>query len=214
METIFLNYTNNPKAINSAVNLLKNGNVGIFPTDTVYGIGCDALNIDAIENLYRYKKRSLDKPINILVSNIDMLKKLVTNINPIEEKLIKNFWPGDLTIIFDKSEIVPDILTSGLSTVGIRIPNNKVCLDMINSFDCGIATSSANISDAEPSNEIDKISESFINKVSFILYEEKLNTEIPSTIVRVENNEIKILRLGSITKNDILNCFGGNINVR
>ena len=188
--------------------------MGIFPTDTVYGIGCDSLNIQAINDLYGIKNRNLNKPINILVSNVDMVKKYVKNINEIEYILIEKFWPGSLTIIFDKSDIVPDILTSGISTVGIRMPNNEICIDLINKLGVPIATSSANISDEAPAIEIDsKLINDFNDKVNFIIDTGKTNGK-PSTIVRVENNEIKILREGHITKNEILKCFGGNINVR
>lgn len=193
---------------------LKSGNIGIFPTDTVYGIGCDSLNINAIQNLYNVKKRALNKPINILVSDINMVKKLVKDINKIEEKLIENFWPGSLTIVFNKSNIVPDLLTSNLDTVGIRMPNNKLCLELIKTVGKPVATSSANLSDESPTSDLTNFLKDFNDKVSFIIHNEDLNKNIPSTIVRVENNEIKILREGIITIKDIQNCFGGNINVR
>ena len=143
-----------------------------------------------------------------------MIYEYVQSINPIEQKLIDTFWPGALTIIFDKNTIVPDILTSGLSTVGIRIPNNKVCLELIDRFGRPLATSSANISDRDPAFSInDIIKKDFNNNVDFIIDSGETN-KLPSTIVRVENNEIIILRNGSITKSDIKKCFGGNINVR
>lgn len=196
------------------VNELRKGSVGIFPTDTVYGIGCDALNTKALNSLYESKQRSFDKPICILVSNMDMLKKFTNSINNIEQKLIENFWPGALTIIFDKSDIIPSALNSGLSTIGVRMPNNKACLDLINKFGSAIATSSANISNRQPANSIEDFIKDFAGKVSFILDGGKIKNKIPSTIVRVENNEIQILREGSISKSDIVKCFGGNINVR
>ena len=193
---------------------IKKGNIGIFPTDTVYGIGCDALNISSIQNLFSIKNRNLNKPINVLVSNLDMLKNLIYEINPIEEKLIKNYWPGDLTIIFNKSNIVPDILTSGLDTIGVRMPNNKICLELIEKFGSPIATSSANLADESPDSNINNLLSDFNNKVSFIIDTGILDKNLPSTIVKVENNEIKILRQGDISVEDIKKCFGGNINVR
>lgn len=143
-----------------------------------------------------------------------MVKKLVKDINEIEEKLIENFWPGSLTIVFNKSNIVPDLLTSNLDTVGIRMPNNKLCLELIKAVGKPVATSSANLSDESPTSDLNTLLKDFNDNVSFIIHSEDLSKNIPSTIVKVENNEIKILREGIITIKDIQNCFGGNINVR
>ena len=143
-----------------------------------------------------------------------MINNFVKNINPIEKKLIKTFWPGSLTIVFDKTNLVPDILTSNLSTVGIRMPNNKICLELIKQFGSPLATTSANLSDEPPALSItDSIKQDFNTTTDFIIDSGKIDG-VPSTIVRVDNNEIIILRTGSITKSDIQKCFGGNINVR
>jgi len=172
MNTKYFNFKdsyNNDDLI-SCANEFKNGNIGIFPTDTVYGIGCDCFNTNGIDNLYKVKLRNYNKPINVLVSNIEMVKKLVKNINPIEQKLMETFWPGSLTIVFNKSKIIPDLLTSNLNTVGIRMPNNKICLDLIKKLGCPIATSSANIADESPAICVnDKLITDFNNKVSFII---------------------------------------------
>lgn len=196
---------------NLIINELRKGSVGVFPTDTVYGIGCDALNLQALERLYNIKQRPLNKPINILVSNIDMVNKFVKCINPIEQKLIEKFWPGDLTIIFNKSDIVPDLLTSNLDTIGIRMPNNKVCLDIIDKLGNPIAMSSANISNESPDTNIENLLSDFNNKVSFIINSGDLKDGTPSTIVKVENNNIKLIREGKISIDDINKCIGGNI---
>lgn len=204
------------ESIKYAVNSLKAGNVGIFPTDTVYGIGCDALNPKALKKLYEAKHRNLNNPINILVPNIKVANKFVSSINPIEKQLIKNFWPGPLTIIFKKSSIVPDILNSNLDTIGIRMPQNKVCLDLLYKFGSAIATSSANISKMDPYICINnELINDFKNNTDFIIDDGKITSGIPSTIVEVlEYNSIKILRNGSISVNDIKRALGGNINVR
>lgn len=214
MKTHIINTPYDNKTIEYCIKELKNGNIGIFPTDTVYGIGCDSLNILALQSLYNIKNRDINKPINILISDTKMVHKYVKNINPIEEKLMNSFWPGALTIIFNKSDIVPDLLTSGLNTIGIRMPNNKICLEIIDKFGKPLAVSSANMTSKTPNFELKGLLEDFDNKVSFIINDENLNKSIPSTIVRVENNEIKILRKGIISKEDIQKCFGGNINVR
>ena len=214
METKIFNYPFDNNVALYCTNEIKNGNIGIFPTDTVYGIGCDSLNINAIKQLYNIKNRSLNKPVCILISNIEMINKFVKNINNIEQKLMETFWPGALTIIFDKSNIVSDLLTSGLDTIGIRMPNNEICLNIIKNLGKPIAMSSANISNKSPNSNLNALLKDFDNKVSFILNDNNLSTEIPSTIVRVENNNIHIIREGNISAEDIKKCFGGNINVK
>ncbi len=210
MKTKIFNPPHLPKTINYCIEQLKLGNIGVFPTDTVYGIGCDSLNKNAIKTLYEVKERNLNKPINILVSNIEMVKKFVKEINPIEQKLIDNFWPGSLTIIFDKSNIVPDILTSNLDTIGIRMPNNKICLNIIETFGHPLAMSSANIADMPPNTNLENLLLDFNNKIHFIITSDKDINDLPSTIIKVENNEIKLIREGSISIDEIHKCLGGN----
>ena len=206
---------NSDESIECAIDSLKKGNIGIFPTDTVYGIGSDALNTDAINNLFIAKNRNLSNPINILVSNISMVKMFAISINEIEKELMNKFWPGALTIVFEKSNIVPDILTANLNTVGIRMPNNKVCLDIIDKFGSPVATSSANIAGYEPYTNInDNIINEFKDSVNFIIDNGKTCSGIPSTIVKVQKNFVKILRIGSISTEDISRALGGKINVR
>lgn len=208
MHTLFLKNNN----INQAIEILKSGGIGIFPTDTVYGIGCDFSNTVSLNNLYKAKVRDYSKPINILVSRKDMIYKYVKNVSSIEKTLINKFWPGPLTIIFNKTDLVPDLLTSGLNTVGIRMPNNKVCLDLIDIFGKPLATSSANISNEEPTNYINEnLIKKFKNKVDFILDSGKIDSGISSTIIKVENNKINILREGPISFNDIMEVIN---NVR
>ncbi len=210
METTLLSAKYTKQSIDFASQKLKNGGIGIFPTDTVYGIGCDAFNINSLQNLYKIKQRSLSKPINMLVSSIEMVKAYVKEIHPIEQKLMENFWPGDLTIIFDKSENVPDLLTSNQSTVGIRMPNNQICLDIIDKLGAPLAMSSANISNNQPDCSLSELLLDFNEKVDFILEDGELKG-VPSTIVKVENERLKILREGNISTNDIYKCLGGNI---
>lgn len=203
MQTVIYNTKSDILFVNNIIDKLNNGAVGIFPTDTVYGIGCNALDCKALEKLYNIKQRSLNKPINILVSSIEMAKKYIENINTIEKELMNCFWPGGLTIIFQKSHIIPNLLTAGFDTVGIRMPNNKVCLDIIDKFGFPLAMSSANISNKPPDNNLNSLMLDFSSKVDFIINDGELHNKIPSTIVKVEDNKINILREGSICRSDI-----------
>ena len=196
--------------LHEASQSLVDGNLVIFPTDTVYGIGCNPFIDSSISKLFNAKNRPFTKPINVLISNLDMLKNLVVNITEIEYKLMEAFWPGPLTLILKKNANISDKLTSGLDTIGVRMPNNKIALDLIESSSIPIATSSANISDYCAPTHISEISESFKDKTSFIINGGSSDLSIASTIVKIENCNINILRKGTITEAEIKNVIERN----
>lgn len=111
--------------------ILENGGVCILPTDTVYGIVCDSQNEESVKKIYNLKRREISNPMSIVASNINMIKDVSKKISKVEQKIIKKFLPGALTIILKKNERIPKIVTSGLDTMGIRIPDNKFLLDLI-----------------------------------------------------------------------------------
>ena len=137
---------NNLNKIKEAAEEIKNGNIVLFPTETVYGIGANALDEKAVNKIFITKGRASDNPLIVHISNIDMLNSLVMRIGEIEKKLINNFWPGPLTIIFDKKECVPNNVTANLNTVGIRMPSNIFARELIELANVPIAAPSANIS--------------------------------------------------------------------
>ena len=186
--------------------IIKNGGIVVFPTETVYGIGTNGLDKVAIKKLYEIKKRPLEKPISLLVSNIKMIEDLVEDITDIEYKLIKEFFPGPLTIILKKKNIVPDILTANKETVGIRIPDNDIALKLIEYAKTPIATTSANISGNKSGTNIEDIKNGFKDKVDCYIDGGKSKLGIGSTIVQVVDGVPKILREGSITKEQVYNC--------
>ncbi len=175
---------------------IEKGNLVIMPTDTVYGIMADALNEDAINKVFIAKKRE-NKPLILLVSSIDMLKKYVKEVNELQMKLIEKYWPNTLTIIFDKNDNLSNNLTCGLETVGIRMPNNRLLLDIMNKTNKPLISTSANISNHEVITSSDLIEEELRNKISYIL-DDGIKTNISSTIVKVEDNKIHILRAGDL----------------
>lgn len=187
--------------------IIKNGGIVVFPTETVYGIGTNGLDKDAVKRLYNIKKRPLNKPISLLVSDFEMIEKVVKDISELEYKIMKKFFPGPLTIILNKKDIVPDIVTSGGSTVGIRMPDEEITRKLIEYAGVPIAAPSANIS-GEPSGiDIKDIIKEFGDKVNYYIDGGKSKIGIGSTIVKVENNTIKILREGSISKKEIKNIL-------
>lgn len=187
--------------------IIKNGGIVVFPTETVYGIGTNGLYKEAVQRLYKIKERPLNKPISLLVSDFEMIENVVKDISEIEYKIMKKFFPGPLTIILNKKDIVPDILTSGGSTVGIRMPEEEITRKLIEYAGVPIAAPSANISGKPSGIDIKDIIKEFGDKVNYYIDGGKSKIGISSTIVKVENNSIKILREGSISKKEIENIL-------
>ncbi len=183
--------------------IIKNGGIVVFPTETVYGIGTNGLDKEAVERLYKIKERPLNKPISLLVSDYEMIEKVVKDINELEYKIMKKFFPGPLTMILNKKDIVPDIVTSGGSTVGIRMPEEEITRKLIEYAGVPIAAPSANISGKASGIDLQEIVKEFGDKVDYYIDGGKSKIGIGSTIVKVENNSIKILREGSISKKEI-----------
>ena len=191
--------------IKEASKIINNGGLVLFPTETVYGIGTSAFCAESVEKIYKIKKRPHEKPINVLVSNFDMIKLLAKDISPMEEKIMKKFFPGPLTIILKKNDNVPDVVTSGGDTIGIRMPANDVALKLIEKAGVPLATTSANYSGAESLVDFEKIKNEFPADVDYLINGGKSRIGVASTIVKVGNDNIKILRQGSIKKEDLDN---------
>ncbi len=187
--------------------IIRNGGIVVFPTETVYGIGTNGLNKEAISRLYEVKQRPINKPISLLVSSIDMAEMVAKDITDMEYKLMEKFFPGPLTIILKKKSIVPDNLTNNTDTVGIRMPDNIIAKKLIEHSNVPIATPSANISGKPSGIDINNIMEDFKDKVDYYLDGGQSKLGIGSTIVKIENGYPVILRDGSISKKQILECL-------
>lgn len=183
--------------INEIVSVLESGGLIIFPTDTVYGIACDSKNDEAIRKLFSVKNRNLNKPICVLTDSINKINKICSNISELEKRMMDKYLPGDLTIVLDKKEDVSDVLTANNNTIGVRIPNNKIALEILKSFPNPLATTSVNISGKKASCKLDEFYDEFKDKVDIII-DGGITNGVSSTVIRIENGEIKILRQGSL----------------
>ena len=187
--------------------IIKNGGIVVFPTETVYGIGTNGLNKESISRLYEVKQRPTSKPISLLVSSIEMAEMIAKDITDMEYKLMEKFFPGPLTIILKKKSNVPDNLTNNTDTVGIRMPDNIIAKKLIEYANVPIATPSANISGRPSGTNIDTIINDFKDKVDYYIDGGESKLGIGSTIVKIENGYPVILRYGSISKKQILECL-------
>lgn len=184
--------------IGRLVEVINNGNIAVVPTDTVYGIIGDATNIDVIHKVYEVKKRDYSKPLILMVSSIDMLEKYVLEVNDIEKKLIDRYWPGKLTILFKKNNNIDDLITSGSNLVGIRYPDNKELNELMDKLNKPLISTSCNISSKEVITSIDMLEEDISKHVSYV-YDGGILSDTSSTIVRVNDDKIEIIRDGELS---------------
>ncbi len=189
-----------------AAEIIRAGELAAFPTETVYGLGADGLNFSARQKIYAAKGRPSKKPLSLHVASLEQVES-VAKISPAAEKLFKKFCPGPLTIILPKQKNLPDFVTGGLESVGIRFPENQVALNFIKISDRIIAASSANISDQPPPKNAEEVFENLKGKVKIILDGGECEFGISSTVVDVTENFPKILRCGSISEKDILEAL-------
>lgn len=195
----------NEEEIQEAANEIKNGNLVLFPTETVYGIGANAFDEQAVKQIFVAKGRAQDNPLIVHVSNIEMVEDIVEEIGVLERKLIDTFWPGPLTIIFKRkdSKIIPNVVTANLDTVGIRMPSNLIAQKLIEKSGVPIAAPSANVSGKPSGTKVEDIIEELDGKVSYILDGGFANIGLESTVIKVDGENINILRPGKITKEQL-----------
>ncbi|MBQ6495157.1 MAG: threonylcarbamoyl-AMP synthase [Bacilli bacterium] len=193
----------NKELLVAASNCIKEGKLVIFPTETVYGIGADGLNANAVKNIFIAKGRASDNPLILHVSSIDMINRIAYIESKLEKDLINAFFPGPLTIILKKKEIVPNIVCGNLDTVGVRMPINNIAHDLIELSNTPIAAPSANISGRPSGTNIKDIYDELNNRVDYIIDGGDTNIGLESTVIRVINDEIHILRPGKITYDDL-----------
>ena len=183
--------------IREAVNILNYGGTIVYPTDTLYGLGANALNEIAVRKIFRIKDRSFSKPLSMIVRNYTWVKELA-EIKPQNEEIIKKVWPGKVTVVLPKKDIVPDALTADFNSVGIRIPDYVFTDKLLAEFGYPLTSTSANISGQEPTNDINKIIEIFSKstaKPDLIIDAGILPKSEPSMIIDLTGDKPKVLRI-------------------
>ena len=188
--------------------IIKQGGLVLFPTETVYGLGANGLDEDAVKKIYIAKGRKQDNPLILHVSNFDMVSKIAKDISDIEYTLMKTFWPGPFTIILNRTKIVPDIVTAGLDTVGVRMPSGEIARALISYAEVPIAAPSANISGRPSGTNVSDIFEELSGKVDYIVDGGECEVGLESTVVRVVDGVPTILRPGKISPEDIQKVIG------
>lgn len=186
-----------PASIETALDLLTEGEIVAFPTDTVYGLGTNAFYSPGIIKLFEAKGRDANKAIAVLIGSIDQLSILTDSLTVTARKLIQHFWPGGLTIVVPKKKDLPELLSAG-SSIGIRMPNHTVALELIRKFG-PLATTSANLSGKNNPHDASDVLYQLKGRVPLILDGGRCPGGIPSTVVDCSTEEVRILRPGIIT---------------
>lgn len=194
--------------IEEVAQIIKNRGLVVFPTETVYGIAANGLDQEAVEKIYTAKGRKSNKPLILLISNEKMLNQIVENISEIELKLMDAFWPGPLTLVLKRRKCVPDIVTAGLETVGVRMTSGKIAKKLIEACNCPLTAPSANVSGKPSGTKVEDIFGELNDKVDCIIDGGNSKVGIESTVVRVIDGIPHILRLGEITPEQIKQVAG------
>ena len=185
--------------IKEAGAVIKAGGLVAFPTETVYGLGANALSDEAVKKIFKAKGRPQDNPLIVHIADIEDVYKFATDITHISKSLMNKFWPGPLTIILKKSKIIPYTTSAGLDTVGIRMPKSIIARKLIKAAKVPIAAPSANLSGKPSPTDVERCIEDLKGKIEYIIGEDICEVGLESTIVDCTVNPPCVLRPGGIT---------------
>lgn len=189
--------------IGEAVRIIKNGGLVAFPTETVYGLGANGLDEEAVKKIFIAKGRPQDNPLILHVYSTDQVEDLVEEIPAVAKLCMDKFWPGPLTIILKKSPKVPDIISAGLDTVAIRMPENKIALEIIRLSNTPIAAPSANTSGKPSPTSARHVIEDLMGRIDMIVDGGDTGIGLESTVLDLSTDIPMILRPGGVTKEDL-----------
>jgi len=210
-ETLLLKVNSqNPEMekIQIAADIIKKGGLVAFPTETVYGLGADALNSNAVLALFEAKKRPLDNPPIVHIANPKDIHKLAKEVPPKAETLMEKFWPGPLTPIFKRSQNVPSVTVCGLETIAVRMPNHKVALALIRKSCCPIAAPSANLAGRPSPTTAQHVLEDLNGRIDAVLDAGPTCVGVESTVLDVTVDSPQILRPGGVPYETLKEALG------
>ncbi len=201
------------KNIDTAQDLLQEGHLVAIPTETVYGLAGNAFNPDAVANIFATKNRPAFDPLIVHVANYQQVEELVTHIPEKAKLLAEKFWPGPLTLLLKRKPIIPDLVTSGLENVAVRIPDKEITLALLAKLDFPLVAPSANPFGYISPTSAQHVEKQLGGKIKYILDGGECTVGIESTIVGFENDEVIIHRLGGLSVDEIERVVG-SVNVK
>ncbi|MEM7173911.1 MAG: L-threonylcarbamoyladenylate synthase [Bacteroidota bacterium] len=191
-----------------AKKLLEDRQIVAIPTETVYGLAAHAFNMPAVNKLFEIKQRPKSKPLIIQTHSLAKVEELVAYMPPEAKKMAYAFWPGPLTLLLEKKSFIPDLITSGTSKVGIRIPNQNTTLKLLESLSFPLVVTSANISGQPSCITAEEVQNQLGNQIPYILDGGKCQLRLESTIIGFDANLPKLYRLGAISQPTIEKVIG------
>ncbi len=194
--------------ISRAAHILKQGGTVAFPTETVYGLGADALNPDAVRKIFEAKGRPADNPLIVHIASMDSLDRIATDIPPIAFELMDAFWPGPLTLVLKRRSAVPDITTGGLDTVAVRMPDNPVALALVKEAGTPLAAPSANTSGRPSPTTAGHVISDLSGRIDAVIDGGAVEVGVESTVLDVTSDVPVILRPGGVDLEDIKKHVG------
>ena len=196
------------KKIRLVAGFIRKGGLVAFPTETVYGLGADALNGAAVLRLFDAKKRPLDNPPIVHISDVETAYRLAKEVPKVAEKLVAEFWPGPLTLIFERSKIVPDVTVAGLDTIAVRMPRHNVALALIRESGCPISAPSANLAGKPSPTTAQHVLEDLKGQIDAILDAGPTNIGVESTVLDLTVSPPQILRPGGVSHEALKKVIG------
>ena len=196
-----------------AAEILRGGGLVAFPTETVYGLGADALNAEAVGKVYAAKGRPSDNPMIVHISQKGDMTKLTDGITPDMEKLMAAFWPGPLTMVVPAKDLIPRVTTGGLATVGVRMPEDETARALIAAAGTPIAAPSANLSGKPSPTRYSHVAEDLDGRIDAIIAGDDCKAGIESTVVDMTGEVPTILRPGVITREMLREALNGEVAV-
>ena len=193
-----------PDLISEAALIIKSGGVISFPTRYLYGLGADAFNADAVDRIFKIKQRPYNKPLLVLVDKQKDLTRLVRNVPSAATHIMERFWPGEVTIVFEAKDSLPENLTGGSGRIGVRMPEHPVALALTNSVKGPITATSANITGQDGCSRVQDLDPLIADKLDLIIDAGPLKGGIGSTVIDVTVDPPKILREGAVSSKVIL----------
>lgn len=197
-----------PSLVSEAASVLRKGGLVAFPTETVYGLGADALNAEAIKRIFKAKGRPSDNPVIVHIMGADQLVKLTDDVPTQARRLIREFWPGPLTLIFRRRQSVPIEVAGGLDTVAVRMPRNAVALALIHALGNPIAAPSANLSGFPSGTTAKHVLQDFEGKIDIVLDAGLVQVGVESTVLDLSTQPPVILRPGAVTREQLEGIIG------
>jgi L-threonylcarbamoyladenylate synthase len=197
-----------PERIARAANVLRRGGLVAFPTETVYGLGANALDPDAVAGIFRAKGRPPNNPVIVHVAEPAEARQIVADWPDIAERLARRFWPGPLTLVLPKRDVVPDIVTAGGPTVAVRVPAHPVALALVRAAGVPIAAPSANRSTQLSPTRADHVLDAFVDQIDFLLDGGPTPGGLESTVLDLTTTPPRLLRPGLITPTDLETLIG------